>query len=62
MIWFDIVTPKAALFFSPIVRHLKSHGEDVLITTRKSEGYKEIVELLDMLNIPYKVVGGEPYT
>jgi predicted glycosyltransferase len=58
MIWFDIVTPKAALFFSPIIKKFDSQGERVLITTRKSEGYEEIVELLDMLNIPYEVIGG----
>lgn len=58
MIWFDIITPKAALFFAPIIKALGQRNEDVFVSTRKSEGYEEITELLDMLGIPYHVVGG----
>ena len=38
-VWIDILTPKQALFFEPLIKELKSHGHDVFVTSRK---YREV--------------------
>jgi hypothetical protein len=53
MIWFDLVTPKSVLFFTPIINFLKQNNKEVLITTRTGEGYTEIIELLKLYNIDF---------
>jgi len=53
MIWFDLVTPKSVLFFRPIIDEIKSRGRKVLITARSSEGYSEVIELLQLYKMDY---------
>lgn len=53
MIWFDLVTPKSVLFFTPIIRAIEKKGHKTLITTRSGEGYSEIIELLKLYNLDY---------
>ncbi|UOD35548.1 DUF354 domain-containing protein [Deferribacteraceae bacterium V6Fe1] len=53
MIWFDLVTPKSVLFFTPIIRAIKENGHESLITTRSGEGYSEIIDLLKLYNIDF---------
>ena len=57
MIWFDLVTPKSVLFFKEIIKNIKEKDENVLVTTRESEDYKEVIELLRLYNIKFKVIG-----
>jgi len=55
-IWFDLVTPKSVLFFTPIIKEIqKKHN--VLITTRGGEGYKETIELLKLYSFNYHCIG-----
>ncbi len=58
MIWIDIVTPKAVLFFAPLVEAFKAKGEKPLITTRESDGYTETVELLNLYRLDFFKFGG----
>lgn len=53
-VWLDILTPKHALFFEPLYRHLIKTGHDVLITSRK---YREAEEALQLRRLPFQVVG-----
>jgi uncharacterized protein len=53
-IWFDILTPKHALFFEPLYHELATAGHDLLITTRT---YREAVEALRLKKLPYRVIG-----
>lgn len=53
MIWFDLVTPKSVLFFRPIIQEIEALGRKVLITARSSEGYSEVIELLELYNMTY---------
>jgi uncharacterized protein len=53
-IWFDILTPKHALFFEPLYNELATSGHTLLITTRM---YREAVEVLRLKRLPYRVVG-----
>jgi uncharacterized protein len=53
-IWFDILTPKHALFFEPLYRELERDGHELLITTRK---YREAVEALQLKRLRFRVVG-----
>jgi len=57
VIWFDIVTPKAVLFFIPIIKRIKQKGRHVLITTRESNGYTEVVELLKLYKVKFFNIG-----
>ncbi|OBV29644.1 hypothetical protein BA723_04755, partial [Helicobacter sp. CLO-3] len=50
MIWIDITDPKYALFFHAFLPKLLTL-DNVLITTRKSEGYEECANILEMLQI-----------
>ena len=55
-IWFDLVTPKSVLFFTPIIKEIeKKHN--ILITTRGGEGYKETTELLELYRFEYHCIG-----
>jgi len=56
LIWFDLVTPKSVLFFEPLIREIKK-TQNVLITTRGGEGYKETIELLNLYNLEYTNLG-----
>ena len=58
MLWFDLVTPKSVMFFKEIIKGIQKRGKDVFITTRKSEAYSEVAELLDLYNIEYVAIGG----
>jgi len=53
MYWFDVVTPKSVMFFRPIIEVLQERGNEVIITTRSSEGYIETIELLRLYNLDY---------
>lgn len=57
MIWIDIATPKYAVFFSTLFKALQRIDENILVTTRKSEGYTEVQQLLDRLHIDHYVTG-----
>ncbi len=53
MIWFDIITPKSVMFFKKIIAELQGRKKEVLVTTRKGDGYTEVVELLRLYGINY---------
>lgn len=57
MIWLDIIDPKYVLFFQSLIPKLKQLDE-VIITTRKSEGYSECQQLLELFCIPHICIGG----
>lgn len=57
MLWIDIATPKYALFFSKMLSSLKSIDNDILITTRFSQGYDEVTKILELLEFEYHVLG-----
>lgn len=56
-IWFDLVTPKSVLFFEPIIRNLQQRNQQVFITTRGGEGYKETIELLELYGLAHVNIG-----
>jgi len=53
-IWIDILTPKQANFFAPLVKRLRRRGTRVLVTTRE---YREVNQLLKMRRISALKVG-----
>lgn len=53
MIWFDLVTPKSVMFFRPFIAKIKERGHDVLVTAREGEGYREVVDLLNLYKIKF---------
>jgi uncharacterized protein len=53
-VWIDSLTPKHALFFTPVREALISRNIEVLVTTRR---YREAVETLRLKRIPFKIVG-----
>lgn len=57
MIWLDIIDPKYVLFFRQMLPLLKTIDE-ILITTRKSQGYDECARLLELFGIEAYCVGG----
>ncbi|WP_295700347.1 DUF354 domain-containing protein [uncultured Helicobacter sp.] len=57
MIWLDIIDPKYVMFFKSLIPQLQSFDE-VIITTRKSEGYDECARLLGLFNIQATAIGG----
>ncbi|MCX8084109.1 MAG: DUF354 domain-containing protein [Calditerrivibrio sp.] len=56
-IWFDIATPKYAVFFSKIIKLLERKGINIVVTSRYSEDYTEVVALLDLFGIEHKIIG-----
>lgn len=55
-IWVDITDPKYALFFAPLILALKNHTS-VLITTRGSEDYSEVGQILKLHGIKAMSIG-----
>ncbi|MBB5021967.1 DUF354 domain-containing protein [Desulfurispira natronophila] len=53
MIWFDLVTPKSVMFFRSMIAEIKQRQIEVLVTAREGKGYHEVVELLELHNIPF---------
>ncbi|GAB6045534.1 hypothetical protein JCM11957_11320 [Caminibacter profundus] len=53
MIWIDIATPKYAHFFAKLIPYL----DEVIITARYSDSYKEVKEILDSYGFNYHIVG-----
>src|SRR5262252_9457865 len=53
-VWIDSLTPKHALFFTPLRQALKDENHQVLVTTRK---YREAVQTLQLKKIPFTIVG-----
>jgi len=53
-VWIDILTPKQSLFFKPLIKELRNHQHDVIVTSRD---YKELNELLELHKIDSKVIG-----
>jgi uncharacterized protein len=53
-VWIDSLTPKHALFFTPLRQALKARNHEVLVTTRK---YREAVQTLQLKKIPFTIVG-----
>jgi len=58
VVWFDIVTPKAVLFFIPIIKRIEGKNGQILVTARESNGYTEVVELLKLYKINFFNLGG----
>lgn len=56
MIWLDIIDPKYVLFFHRLIPMLQELDE-VLITTRKSDGYSECAKLLKLFEIKHTCIG-----
>ena len=52
--WFDVLTPKQLLFFSPVMEELKAKGHEVLATSRH---YREVEQLASLLGVELKFVG-----
>jgi len=53
LIWFDLVTPKSVMFFRPFIEGIKARGKTVLVTAREGDGYKEVVDLLNLYKIEF---------
>ncbi|MGC1933073.1 MAG: DUF354 domain-containing protein [Candidatus Nitrosopolaris sp.] len=53
-IWFDILTPKQVMFFSPAVTLLRESDHELLCTSRH---YREAIELAKIKNLKLKIVG-----
>ena len=53
-VWIDSLTPKHALFFTPLRQALKARNHEVLVTTRR---YREAVQTLQLKKIPFTIVG-----
>lgn len=53
-IWFDVLTPKQVMFFSPAVSLLREKGHEVLCTSRQ---YREVVELARLKGFGMEIVG-----
>ena len=53
-VWLDIVTPKQALFFRPVIDGLRREGHEVLATSRR---YREVEQLASMLRLDLSFVG-----
>jgi uncharacterized protein len=52
--WFDLLTPKQILFFSPVIDRLESSGIEVLATSRT---YRELAPLAERAGLHLKFVG-----
>ena len=52
--WFDLLTPKQILFFTPIIRELESLRVEVLATSRR---YREVGPLAQRANLDLMYVG-----
>jgi len=52
--WFDLLTPKQILFFGPVVKELRSSGNEVLVTSRK---YREVGPLAERAGLELTYVG-----
>lgn len=55
VVWFDITNAPHVLFFSPIIKELKSKGYNVVITARD---YSQTIPLLKDFGFEYKEIGG----
>jgi predicted glycosyltransferase len=53
-IWLDILTPKQALFFRPVIDILRKDGHEVLLTSRR---YREVEQLATLLGLDLTFVG-----
>lgn len=53
-IWLDLLTPKQILFFGPVIRELRSHGAEVLATSRR---YREVGPLAERAGLELRYVG-----
>ncbi len=53
-VWFDVLTPKQVLFFSPVIEELVSQGWEVLATSRK---YREVEPIARMCGLDLKYIG-----
>ncbi len=53
-VWIDIVNAPHAWFFKNIIDFLEKEGEEVFITARE---YGDVLQLLDIFNIQYTLVG-----
>jgi predicted glycosyltransferase len=52
--WFDLLTPKQALFFRPVIDGLRKDGHEVLATSRR---YREVEQLASMLGLELSFAG-----
>ncbi|MEM3386779.1 MAG: DUF354 domain-containing protein [Nitrososphaerales archaeon] len=53
-VWIDILTPKQALFFTPLAEELRNRGHKVILTTRH---YPEVEGVLHILGVEAEVIG-----
>jgi predicted glycosyltransferase len=56
-IWFDLATPKFVMFFKEIIKKLEEKKINYYVTTRGDKNYQEPIELLNLYNIKYFVIG-----
>lgn len=57
MVWLDVATPKYAVFLKKIADMLMERGHECVFTTRFSDTYSEVKEVLDNANVDYIVTG-----
>jgi len=53
-IWIDLDNSPHVLFFAPIIKELKKHGLQVIITARD---YAQVIELADLYQLEYVKIG-----
>ena len=53
-VWIDILTPKQALFFEPLIQVLRERGDEVIVTSRR---YREAELLLRKRQINAEFIG-----
>ncbi len=53
-VWIDILTPKQALFFNPLIEELKGEGHEVLSSSRL---YREVNQLSKKIGLECVIVG-----
>lgn len=56
-IWIDIDNAPHAQVMEPVIKELRNRGNEILVTARD---YGQTVEMLEMKNIPYQLIGKHP--
>lgn len=54
-VWIDVATPKDALLAFPLLCTLKGRGYETIVTARRQT---QTTDVLDILGVPYTLVGG----
>ena len=53
-VWVDILTPKQARFFQPLIEQLEMKHYEILATTRD---YDQVTQMLDLLGVSANIIG-----